>query len=94
MTQNSLYEQVVSITYEYLGPAADRFVGRQIRNHLGKDSSELKQKDLRKLIEWIQLAMRLVSSDSVVIDRYIAELTSLAQDERSIITHGKAAVKP
>jgi PAS domain S-box-containing protein len=74
MAQNNLYEEVVNVTYEYLGPAADRFVARQIRNHLQKDPDQLKQKDLRKLIEWIQLAMRLVSSDTIVIDRYIAEL--------------------
>jgi uncharacterized protein YegL len=93
MRQNSLYEEVVHVTYEYLGPAADRFVARQIRNHLQKDPGELKQKDLRKLIEWIQLAMRLVSSDSRIIDRYITELQSLAQVKRPVISHGETAAK-
>jgi uncharacterized protein YegL len=91
MAQNNLYEEVVNVTYEYLGPAADRFVARQIRNHLQKDPDQLKQKDLRKLIEWIQLAMHLVSSDAIVIDRYIAELQTLAQGKRPAVSHGKAA---
>jgi len=90
MAQNNLYEEVVNVTYEYLGPAADRFVARQIRNHLQKDPDQLKQKDLRKLIEWIQLAMRLVSNDAAVIDHYIAELKVLAKQPATTL-HGKAA---
>lgn len=84
----NLYDDVVTITYNYLGPAADRFVVRQIRNHLQKDPSELQPKDLRQLIDWIQLAMRLISSDSNAIDHYIADLEALAQSKRSG-THGR-----
>jgi hypothetical protein len=90
MTNASLYDEVVRITYQYLGPAADRFVVRQIRNHLQKDPSELKRKDLRQLIDWIQLAMRLISNDDDVIDRYIAELGNLTQQKQSALSHDKA----
>ena len=86
--QTSLYTEVVHVTYGYLGPAADRFVGRQIRNHLQKDPEELQQKDLRQLIDWIQLAMRLISDDQAVIDRYIADLEALASKKPS---HAKKA---
>lgn len=89
---NSLYDEVVNITYQYLGPAADRFVVRQIRNHLQKDPSELKRKDLRQLIDWIQLAMRLISNDDAVIDRYVAELEILARNNHSIPKNGKATI--
>jgi hypothetical protein len=84
MTQSTLYDEVVNVTYDYLGPAADRFVVRQIRNHLQKDPGELRRKDLRSLIDWIQLAMRLISDDSQVIDRYMADLESLATSKKSI----------
>lgn len=84
----SLYDDVVAITYDYLGPAADRFVVRQIRNHLQKDPGQLQRKDLRQLIDWIQLAMRLISNDSHVIDRYMADLESLAQSKKPSV-HGK-----
>jgi len=80
MTKTSLYDDVVTITYDYLGPAADRFVVRQIRNHLQKDPEQLRQKDLRKLIDWIQLAMRLISDDAQIVDRYVADLETLATD--------------
>jgi hypothetical protein len=91
MANYNLYDEVVRITYQYLGPAADRFVVRQIRNHLGKDPGELRRKDLRQLIDWIQLAMRLISNDDEVIDRYIAELEILAQQKHSTLPHGEAA---
>jgi uncharacterized protein YegL len=90
MRNNNLYEEVVTITYDYLGPAADRFVVRQIRNHLKKDPEQLQRKDLRQLIDWIQLAMRLISSDNDIIDRYVEELELLTQDKRSVLTNGKA----
>jgi hypothetical protein len=87
MTATTLYDQVVTVTYDYLGPAADRFVMRQIRNHLNKDPAELERKDLRQLIDWIKLAMRLVSNETEVIDRYVADLESLTTSKQ--LRHGK-----
>jgi hypothetical protein len=89
MATQSLYDDVVMITYDYLGPAADRFVVRQIRNHLRKDPGELERKDLRQLIDWIQLAMRLISNDSQVIDRYMEDLETLAVSKKTSASHGK-----
>jgi hypothetical protein len=91
MATNNLYNEVVTITYQYLGPAADRFVVRQIRNHLQKNPEELHAKDLQQLIDWIQLAMRLISNDADVIDRYIAELESLTQHKQSATSNRHAA---
>jgi hypothetical protein len=89
----TLYEDVVTITYDYLGPAADRFVVRQIRNHLRKRPEELERKDLQKLMDWIQLAMRLISSDGTTIDSYMADLRALTQskNDKPVRSHGKAA---
>lgn len=75
-----MYERVVITTHEYLGPAADRFVTRQIRNHLHKDPEELKKRDLKKLIDWIGLAMTLLCEDAELVQRYLASLKRLAND--------------
>lgn len=91
MTRTNLYDQVVTITYDYLGPAADRFVVRQIRNHLQKDPSQLRRNDLRQLIDWIQLAMRLISNDSATIDRYVADLERLVQQPKRKMGNGKVS---
>ncbi len=89
MSATSLYDDVVTITYDYLGPAADRFVVRQIRNHFQKDPGDLQPKDLRELIDWIQLAMRLISDDGHIVDQYVADLETLANTRKPGV-HGKA----
>lgn len=89
MTTRSLYDDVVTITYDYLGPAADRFVVRQIRNHLRKAPDQLERKDLKKLIDWIQLAMRLITEDREVVDRYVTDLQTLTQRKRPTPQDGK-----
>jgi hypothetical protein len=74
----TLYSEVVDITYDYLGPAADRFVTRQIRSHLGKSPEQLKKRDLRDLISWIKIAMSLLTDDDKLITKYISDLKQLA----------------
>ncbi len=79
MVAHTVYRQVVGITYEYLGPAADRFVARQVRNHLHKDPEKLERKDLRQLMDWMRLAMSLLSDDAQLVELYIADLEELTQ---------------
>lgn len=81
-TEN-LYDKVVQVTYEYLGPAADRFVIRQIRNHLHKDPDTLQRSDLRSLINWVKIAMSLLSDDEELVASYIAELKALSYKKGS-----------
>lgn len=79
MVAENIYKQVVGITYAYLGPAADRFVARQIRNHLHKDPEDLDRKDLRRLLDWMRLSMSLLSDDAQLVDLYVADLEKLMQ---------------
>lgn len=74
---DNLYDKVVWVTYGYLGPAADRFVSRQVRNHLHKEPEELKKNDLKTLINWIQIAMNLLSNDDALVTQYVTELQKL-----------------
>lgn len=80
--RGTTYEQVVNITYAYLGPATERFVGRQVRNHLHKEPEGMTQKDLSRLIEWIQIAVSLLTDDSRVVKEYIGQLEQLARGSR------------
>jgi hypothetical protein len=79
---NSLYNRVVDITTEYLGPAADRFVNRQIRNHLKKNPEQLRPRDLGELINWIKLTMALLTDDTDIVSEYIAELRRLTRNDK------------
>lgn len=77
-TTPSIYEEMVRITHSYLGPAADRFISRQVYNHLHKSPEELTRKDLLKLVDWIQVCVSLLTDDSEIIEEYSAELRKLA----------------
>jgi hypothetical protein len=74
----SLYDQVVSVTHVYLGPAADRFIARQVENHLHKSPEELSQADLLSLIDWIRVVVSLLTEDSEIVEEYADELQKLA----------------
>jgi hypothetical protein len=79
-TSNYIYRRLVNITHTYLGPAAERFIDRQIRSHLCKDPKDLTQKDLKKLIDWIRTAVSLLTSDQKLVEEYIAQVEELSKE--------------
>ncbi len=80
MTDEELYHQVTSIAEEYLGPAAERFVSRQITFHLGKEPRELASEDLPKLIEWTKITLGLLTEDRTIIDEYALKMNRLVRE--------------
>lgn len=74
-----LYDQVVRVTRVYLGPAADRFIARQVEYHLHKPTDTLSRKDLLVLIDWIKVAVSLLTDDQEIVEEYVAELRKLAK---------------
>lgn len=76
--RSSLYDEVVNITLVYLGPAAERFISRQVENHLHKPPEELSREDLAGLIDWIKAVVSLLTEDNDIIEEYAAELEKLA----------------
>jgi hypothetical protein len=81
MPEDTLYGRVVRVTHVYLGPAADRFISRQVQNHIHKDPENLSQEDLGKLIDWIRVTVSLLTEDSEVIEEYIQQLISLSKSK-------------
>ncbi len=78
-SNNQLYEKVVRVTHVYLGPAADRFISRQVQNHLHKAPADLSQADLLKLIDWIRVAVSVLTEDSEIVEEYASQLERLAR---------------
>ena len=83
-SQQTLYDRVVRVTHVYLGPAADRFIARQVQNHLHKEPEELSEKDLYKLIDWIRVAVSLLTEDSEIVEEYTEQLIKLAKTTKKI----------
>lgn len=82
-SQRTLYDEVVRVTHVYLGPAADRFIDRQVQNHLHKAPRELSQSDLDRLIDWIRAAMSLLTEDSEIVEEYTRQLERLIRKPSS-----------
>lgn len=78
-SEDNLYNRVVYITALYLGPAAERFIARQIQIHLNKEPEELTQKDLEKLVDWIKIAIALLTEDAKVVEEFSANLMALTR---------------
>jgi hypothetical protein len=81
-TRGTTYEEVVHITHAYLGPAAGRFVNRQVRNHLHKEPEGMTKKDLSRLIDWIRIAVSLLTEDEQIVEEYIGQLEHLVHKPR------------
>lgn len=78
-----LYASIIRITQIYLGPAADRFIARQVQSHLHKAPDQISKADLVMLIDWIKLAMSLLTEDSDIIDEYTSQLHRLANPPKA-----------
>lgn len=76
---STLYYQVIDVTKRYLGPAAERFITRQIETHLNKRADKLTKKDLQQLLDWIRVAMALLTDDRKLIEDYMNNLGELAR---------------
>ena len=74
-----LYEAIVRITRTYLGPAADRFIARQVQSHLHKEPEDLTPEDLSLLIDWIRVAVSLLTDDKEIVEEYITQLVKVGQ---------------
>ena len=76
-TSSALYQKAVEVTEEYLGPAGERFIRRQISTHLNIKPELLDKHDLSQLIDWSSIAFALVTNNSSDIDAFTQDLRAL-----------------
>ncbi|HVE80946.1 MAG TPA: hypothetical protein VNA68_02285 [Candidatus Dormibacteraeota bacterium] len=76
---NNLYSQVVEVTQSYLGPASERFIARQIETHLNKKPEELTPEDLAKLVDWVKIAVALLTEDGKTVEAFTQSLLALSK---------------
>ncbi len=75
--QNTLYQQAVVVSEEYLGPAGERFIRRQIATHLNIEPERLDKKSLPTLVNWSSVAFALLTNNSKDIESFTQDLQSL-----------------
>ena len=76
-----LFDAVVSLTEPYLGPAARRFVSRQIAFHFGKAPETLEARDLPEFAEWASATLSILTEDQGVVAEYERNILGLAGRE-------------
>lgn len=81
MAAASLYQQVVKVTREYLGPATERFISRQIQTHLRKQPEDLTESDLAELVDWVKIAIALLTEDAKLVDDFARSLLKLGEKQ-------------
>lgn len=87
MSTNSsnLAEEAIVITKEYLGPAAGRFINKQISFHLEKDPADLTPQDIPKLVEWVNISLALLTEDKRMVEECSGRLAGLTKVPAKVI---------
>ena len=76
----TLYSKAVQISEEYLGPAGERFIRRQISTHLGIKPEELSRRHVPNLVNWAGIAFALLTKDTKDIQGFRQGLLALSSD--------------
>jgi hypothetical protein len=72
-----VFEEIVDMTSDYIGPAARRFVTKIIRNHLSKSPSELKRSDVTDYHKVAVVAFAHVTKNSRLRYEFSTRLLAL-----------------
>ncbi len=60
----SLYDDVIALSKPYLGPAAQKFIDRQIKGHLDVEKASLSAANLDELAKWVYTSGKLLMDDA------------------------------
>lgn len=83
-----LYEQVASVTEDYFGPAAPRYIERLISTRFHKPAAELRPEDMPELIEWVRLSVAVLTEQERVVEDLTSRLSLLySQSGRAVSKH-------
>jgi hypothetical protein len=75
----TLYENALEVTKDFLGPAAERFIARQIVFHLNKLPEQLSKEDIPKLAEWVKVSLALLTDNKEMVDDFARRILDLAK---------------
>lgn len=72
------YNKILEITEDYLGPAAGRFVDRQISSHLHKPPEELGRGDIPMLAVRIRSGLVVLTQDEHTVEECFQRIAAVA----------------
>jgi hypothetical protein len=71
------YNQILDITKDYLGPAAERFISRQIQSHIRKDPNNLQKSDIPMLAIRIRSGLMVLTSDERIVEEAFHRINAI-----------------
>jgi hypothetical protein len=77
--QNTVYQQALLITRDYLGPAAERFISRQIHFHLHKTPEMLTKEDIPEFAAWVKVSIEVLTDDNEMVDDFTERILKLTE---------------
>lgn len=79
VNKNAVYEEIVEVLYDFLGPASERFLDREIESHLKKKPEDITKADIPKIHEWSRLAIALLAEDQKTVDEFSKSLLAISK---------------
>ncbi len=76
--EDHLYDQILEIVKDYLGPAADRFLARQTTTHLRKEVKKIDKGDIHILAIRIRSGLLVLTKDEAVVDEAFRRIAAIA----------------
>ena len=73
-----VYDKIITIVDDYLGPAGQRFVDRQIVFHLKKKPQDITHNDVPGLVEWVKVTLSLLTDDASAVKDCSDRIAKLA----------------
>jgi hypothetical protein len=67
-TTNATYLKTLDIAKQYLGPAAERFINRQIEQHLNTKPEDISKQDIPELAKWVKTSAALLTDQKIASD--------------------------
>ena len=75
--KQTLYPKIVGISEEFLGPAGERFIRRQVETHLAIKPENITVQHLPQLVDWMRLMFTMITNDQKVVDDFTSQLLDL-----------------
>jgi predicted nuclease of predicted toxin-antitoxin system len=77
LSTGEYYDQILDIATDYLGPAAGRFVNRQIVTHLNKAPEQLQKSDIPMLAIRIRSGLVVLTKDEDTVKEAFQRISSV-----------------
>lgn len=79
--KKTIYQKIIAISEEYLGPAGERFMRRQIKTHLDIEPEKISKKHLDELANWAGLTFAVITNNAAEVDEFKKKLSAVASRE-------------